>query len=91
MKTFKVRVYDIDYCVEEQDVCQEIDNDPEIEEDSEEYYEAIDKRIDQIKSELPQELIFTIECDKQDLEDQISEAIGNQTGWLVYGYNYDIL
>ena len=62
-KTFKVRVYDIDYCLEDEDVCEEIANDSEIEEDSEEYYEAINKRIIQIKSELPQDMIFTIECE----------------------------
>ena len=91
MKTYKVRVYDIDYCVEDEDVCEEVDNDVTIEEDSEEYYEAINKRIDQIKSELPQDMLFNIECEKEDLEDEISTAIGNETGWLVYGYSYDIL
>ena len=90
-RTFKVRAYDIDYCVEDEDVCQEIDNDTEIEEDSEEYYDAINARIAQIKSELPQDMLFTIKCEKEDLEDEISNAIGNETGWLVNGYSYDIL
>ena len=90
-KTFKVRVYDIDYCVEDEDVCEEISNDSEIEEDSEEYYEAINKRIIQIKSELPQDMIFTIECEKEDLEDMACDAISEETGWLVNSFSYDIL
>ena len=77
-KTFKVRVYDIDYCLED-------------EEDSEEYYEAINKRIAQIKSELPQDMIFTIECEKEDLEDMACDAISEETGWLVNSFSYDIL
>ena len=40
MKTYKVRAYDIEYCVEDEDVCEEFDNDTELEEDSEEYYDA---------------------------------------------------
>ena len=60
MKTYKVRAYDIDYCVEDEDVCQEFDNDTELEEDSEEYYDAINERIEQIKSELPQDMVFRL-------------------------------
>lgn len=91
MKTYKVRAYDIEYCVEDEDVCEEFDNDTELEEDSEEYYDAINKRIEQIKSELPQDIVFSIECPKKDLEDEIANAISEETGWLVEGFSYDIL
>lgn len=88
---FKVRAYDIDYSVEEEDVCQEFDNDTELEPDSEEYYDAIHKRIAQIKSELPQDMLFSINCEPEDLEEEITDAISNETGWLIVGYSYDIL
>lgn len=91
MKTYKVRAYDINYCVEDEDVCQEFDNDPSIEEDSEEYYDAINERIAQIKSELPQDMVFSITCPGRELEDEIADAISNETGWLVEGFSYDIL
>lgn len=91
MKTYKVRAYDISYCVEDEDVCQEFDNDTELEEDSEEYYDAINERIEQIKSELPQDMVFNITCPAKELEDEIANAISEETGWLVEGFSYDIL
>jgi len=93
-KTYKVRAYNIDYCVEDEDVCSEFDNDPEIEEDSEEYYDAINARIAQIKSELPRDMTFSIKCEEGDtdeLEELLTDAISNETGWLIVGYDYDIL
>lgn len=93
-KTYKVRAYNIGYSVEEEDVCSEIDNDASIEEDSEEYYNAIHNLIAQIKDELPQDMLFDITCEKGDrdeLEELLTDAISNETGWLIVGYDYDIL
>lgn len=91
MKYYKVKTTYIDYCVEEEDVCDEIANDPEIEEDSEEYYEAIHNEINWIKETLPQVLVLEIECDLEDLDDMVGDAISEETYWLVNSFEYDIL
>lgn len=91
MKKFKIRTTHIDYCVEEEDVCSKFDNDPTIEEDSEEYYQAIHNEIARIKDELPQEIELTVECEKRDLDETICDEITNRTGWLLYGFDYDII
>ena len=91
VKYFRVKTTHIDYCVEEEDVCDEIANDLEIEEDSEEYYDAIHNEIKRIKETLPQELILEIECEEEDLDDMVCDAISEETGWLVNGFSYDII
>jgi hypothetical protein len=88
---FHVLTAIIDYCIEDEDVCWEIDNDPEIEEDSEEYYEAIHNKVAEIKSELPQHLELEIECEEDDLDDMVCEAVSEETGWLVNSVSYDVL
>ena len=89
----KVKAYDIDYCVEEEDVCEDVINDPSIEEDSEEYYNAINKRIQEVKDSLPKELEFTLNYNHTifDLEEDIVNAISNETGWLVNDYAWTFL
>lgn len=88
---FKVKTTHIDYCVEEQDVCWQFDNDTELEEDSEEYYDAINAEVNRIKENLPQEIELEIECDKDDLDDMVCDAISEQTGWLINGFDYQII
>lgn len=90
-KYYKVRTTKIDYCVEEEDVCDKIANDLTIEEDSEEYYEAIHNEINWIKENLPQVLVLEIECEPEELDDMVGEAIGEETYWLVNSFEYDIL
>jgi hypothetical protein len=48
MEKYKIKVTSVDYCVEQEDVCWQFDNDTELEEDSEEYYNAIDNEIKKI-------------------------------------------
>ena len=91
MNYYKVKTTDIDYCVEEEDVCWQFDNDLELEEDSEEYYDAIHDEIKKIKSELPQVLFLEIECEPDDLDDEVCEAVSEETGWLVNGLSYEII
>ena len=88
---YHVKTTSIDYCVEDEDVCWEIDNDPTIEEDSEEYYDAIHDRIKEIKNDLPQTLDLEIECEEEDLDYEVCEAVSEQTGWLTNGVNYKII
>ncbi len=88
---FKVKTTKIDYCIEEEDVCSQFDNDPEIEEDSEEYYEAIHAEIKRLKEILPQEITLEIDCDADDLEDEVVEEVTEKYGWLINSVDYIIL
>ena len=91
-KYYKVKTTSIDYCVEDEDVCEDICNDPEIEEDSEEFYDAIEAKIEEIKNSLPQELILEFyDCEREDLDDIVCDAISEETGWLVNSFTYDII
>ncbi len=83
---FKVRVKGIDYDVEEQDVIDEFDvfEDPTDEE--------IEAKINEIKSKLPQVIEVDVECDPDELEDYIADAISDETGWLINSFDqYEIL
>ena len=89
---FKVRVKGVDYDVEEEDVCQEIDNDPEIEEDSDEYYDAIQKKVEEVKASIPTTVEVEVCCSEDDLDDYVTDAVTEKTGWLINGYQtYEIL
>lgn len=86
---YHINAFDIDYSVTDEDVCSEIDNDPTIVEDSEEYYDAIHKRILEIKSQLPSRMSFDIECDENHyLKDMVCDYITEKTGWLINGFNF---
>ena len=90
MKTYKVLVTSVDYSIEDQDVCHIVDNDPSIEEDSEEYYEEIEKIKEDIRSKLPQKLNLEVTCYKEDLEDMIADAISQETFWLINSFTYEL-
>jgi len=85
---FKVKCYDIDYCVEEEDVEDLIeDNDIDIDDD-----EAIEQLIQDVKNELPKEVILNIDCDEDELDDDlIVDELSDETGWLINSYSYDII
>lgn len=91
MEKYKIKITSVDYCVEEEDVCWQFDNDTELEEDSEEYYNAIDNEIKKIKESLPQVMELDIECEKEDLEDIICDTISQETGWLINSMTYKII
>jgi hypothetical protein len=92
MNYYKVKTTDIDYYITYED----INFDPwdscfNAEEDMDEAERQADEEIARIRSELPQELELEIECDPEDLDDMVCEAISDETGWLVNYFNYDIL
>ena len=82
---YRVKTTYIDYCVEPEDLdylwpeCQDWED------------EDFDRKIAEIKSELPQELELEIECDKEDLDDMVCDAISEETGWLINSFDYKIL
>lgn len=88
---YHIKTTSIDYCIEDEDVCWQFDNDPEIEEDSEEYYDAIHAEVKRIKKELPQTLEFEIECEEEDLNFEVCDAVSEETGWLVNSVSYKII
>lgn len=91
-KFYKVKTTHIDYCVEEEDICETFEEmHPEVEVDSDEYWEAIDTEINRLKNNLPQTLELEIECEEEDLDDEVGEAISEETGWLVNGFTYNII
>ena len=90
-QNFHIRTTSIDYCIHEEDVCWQFDNQADLEEDSEEYYDAIHKEIEKIKASLPQEIDLDFECSPDELDDLIVDAIGEETGWLVNSFEYRII
>ena len=86
---YHINACKIDYSVTDEDVCTEIDNDPTIVEDSEEYYDAIQKRISEIKSQLPTRMSFDIEADSvYELNELVCDYITEKTGWLINGFKF---
>ena len=80
LKKYKVKVNSVDYCVTEEDVIDYVSDD-----------EDIADKIKEIKSGLPQIMYLTITCEKEDLEDEIAEAISAETGWLNNSFTYHII
>lgn len=82
MKEYQIKVTSVDYCVEDEDVIDYVSEDPTDEE--------IENKIAEIKATLPQELDLEITCEPEDLEDQIADAISEETGWLNNSFTYEI-
>jgi len=80
VKYYKVLATSIDYSVEEEDL-----------ENS--YYteKEIKKAIRNIKKQLPQQLVVECECEFEELEEQIADAISEETSWSVNSFYYEIL
>lgn len=84
--TYRIKITKVDYCVEEEDVIDLVNVRPEY---STAWYDAIDKKIEEIKSTLPQQFRFDVDCDdEEDLEDIICDNISDETGWLVNSFEW---
>ena len=83
MMNYKVKVTSVDYCVEDEDVIDYVEDCDDEEE--------IEAKIEEIKSSLPQTLELDIEGDREDLDDLVCDAISNETGWLINSFDYKIL
>ncbi len=96
----KIKVTEIDYCIEKEDVEAEakehfnISEDEDLE-DTGIFQNDFDKKCEEIIEEivegLPSELIVEIDDDVDDdnIEDEIADAISDKTGWLVNTYEYE--
>jgi hypothetical protein len=85
---FKVKCYDIDYCFESEDIedfTEDYGND--LDDD-----EAMERLIDDVKDRLPKEVILNIDCEEDELDDDlIVDELTDETGWLINSYSYNII
>jgi len=91
---YKVRVKGIDYSIEYYDITDQVaEKFPDVEEGSAAFDELVDKEITEIKKSLPQSLDLDLDCvNPEDLDWIISDAISEETGWLINGFDsYEIL
>ena len=82
---FTVRCYNIDYCIELEDLES---NGFDIDNMTDEEIEAAKQKI---RSTLPEELTLDVECTEEDLEDVVVDVLSDETGWLINSYDYAII
>lgn len=88
---YKIKVTAVDYYVSDEDVCESVCEDVTIEEDSEEFYDVINAKIKEVKESLPQTMELEIECEPEDLDDMVCDAVSEETGWLNNSVTYEII
>ena len=91
---YKIRVKGIDYCIEYCDLAGQVEERfPEMDPGSEEFDNLVHSEIEKVKNALPQSVDIEINgVSPDDLEDYIADAISDETGWLVNGWDsYEIL
>lgn len=71
----RIKVTDIDWCVEEEDVYEMFDCEPTD--------EQVEEKILEIKNALPKEAVVEVD----DL-DEIADALSDEFGWLVNDFEY---
>ena len=92
MKEYQIKVTSVDYYITYEDInFDPFDSVFNSEDDMDEAERQADEEIAKIKSELPQELDLEITCEPEDLEDEIADAISDETGWLNNSFTYDIV
>lgn len=92
LKEYKIKVTSVDYDITYDDIDYNLLNAFFNAGDTvEEVEKQADEEIERIRSELPQELRLIITCEPEDLEDEIADAISEETGWLNNSFTYDIV
>lgn len=82
----RIRAYNIDYCIEDEDVADLVEDE-----------ENIGEKIKELKDELPQEIYIENdfedfdEDDFESIEDFIADEISDETGWLVNDFHYEFI
>ena len=82
----KVKCFNIKWSVEAEDVCYNLPKDATDED--------IEKEIEFVKQDLPDEVVLTLDndwADKDEEEEFISAALSDATGWLHEGFDYEIV
>ena len=80
---YKVLVTAIDYEIDAEDLGFSL-------QDYWENYDKVKEEIEKFKSTLSQTLEVELECEGQDLEDCILNAVSDKTGYLVKSFTYKI-
>lgn len=80
---FTVHCFDIDYDVEEEDVDHMLGMNPTDEE--------VEEAIKSVKATLDKEVDVVVECEEDDLEDYIADALSEKTGWLTNYFDYKVI
>lgn len=80
---YKILVTSIDYEIDAEDLGFSL-------QDYQEDYDKVEQEVEKFKSTLPQSLEVELECEEQDLEDCILNAISDETGYLVNSFTYKI-
>lgn len=80
---YKILVTSINYEIDAEDLEFSL-------QDYQEDYDEVEQEIEKLKSTLPQTLEVELECEGQDLEDCILNAISDETGYLVNSFTYKI-
>ena len=92
LKEYKIKVTSVDYDVTYDDIDYNLLNAFFNTGDTvEEIEKQADAEIKRTKSELPKELHLIITCEPEDLEDEIADAISEETGWLNNSFTYDLV
>lgn len=86
MIKYTIKTTHIDYDINEEDVDYDV-----FDVEANDIDEAVDLAIEEIRSNLPQELTFEIECEPDDLDDEIVDAVTNETGWLINQVDYVVI
>ena len=80
---YKILVTSIGYEIDAEDLGFSL-------QDYQEGYDEVEQEIEKFKSTLPQSLEVELDCEGQDLEDCILNAISDETGYLVNSFTYKI-
>lgn len=92
LKEYKIKVTSVDYNITYEDInFDPFDSVFNSADDMDEAERRADEEIAKIKLELPQELHLIITCEPEDLDDEIADAISEETGWLNNSFTYDIV
>ena len=92
LKEYKIKVTSVDYDITYEDINFDLfDSVFNSADTMDEAERKADEEIAKIRSELPQELRLIITCEPEDLEDEIADAISEETGWLNNSFTYDIV
>ena len=89
---FKVRTIHIDYEVSYGDVADQVEEKfPEVDVNTDEFDDLVYQEIEKIKVTLPQRLDLEIECERDDLDDYVADAVSEETGWLINYCDYEVI
>lgn len=85
-----VKVTDIWYDIEPEDICDLDEEDFALRSD---YIRACENVIDEILEDLPSEMLLEVEdgLSEGEIEDDLLDTICDETGWLVRSFNYEIV